>query len=865
MSDKKLTPMWQQYFKIKNEYKDCILLYRLGDFYEMFNEDAEIGSKILGITLTKRSAGNDTTAPMCGVPFHSVSGYVKKLIDAGYSVAMCEQVSDPKEKGMVEREVLRVVTPGTVLEDSILTDAQPNYLAYIYSEKNTFGISWIDISTGQFNVYSYSGDNYLSRIQDILAMIQPKEILANEDIFKHRDEIPYFEMFSIKPKMFSSGYNSLNSATEYLKEYFKVSNLDVFNLSVKNQIMATSQILSYAVQTQKQLLGNIRKVQVLNEGNCMVLDINTRRNLELTQNVRDGKKEGTLLSVLDYTSTPMGSRKLKNAIEQPLQNSIEINSRLDAIEEMLEHKTEAVQLQSLLADIKDVERIISRIMLGIVVPKELISLSEAIKLTSQLKRILFNMKSLALKELDSQIDFLDDLSQQLERALDKERISENEKFFINEAYSAEYSEYKNIAKNADKWILEIQNRERERTGIKNLKVARNNVFGFYIEVTKSFLSQVPSDYIRRQTLVGSERYTIAEMMDIEEKVNSAESRLEEIQKNILNEIQKRIKEDYSKIKNYIDALGKLDFILSLSRAALVNNYAKPKISEEIKDINIVSGRHPVVERILTKTGYVANDTHLSENDRTQIISGPNMAGKSTYMRQVALIVLMAHVGSYVPAESAEIPIVDRIFTRIGSSDDLFTGQSTFMVEMNEIAMILNCATPKSLLIIDEIGRGTSTLDGLSIAWAIITYINEHIRAKTLFSTHFHELIELNDIDGIKNYHILINEQNNKITFLYKIVPGGAQRSYGIEVAEIAGVNKAVIKNARQIIKNLELNNNGLDIPNLVDKVGTQGNLFEVVTSEYEERIKQLNLDNMTPVQALTYLMDLKTEIIKKDE
>ena len=865
MSDKKLTPMWQQYFKIKNEYKDCILLYRLGDFYEMFNEDAEIGSKILGITLTKRSAGNDATAPMCGVPFHSVSGYVKKLIDAGYSVAMCEQVSDPKEKGMVEREVLRVVTPGTVLEDSILTDAQPNYLAYICSEKNTFGISWIDISTGQFNVYSYSGDNYLSRIQDILAMIQPKEILANEDIFKHRDEITYFEMFSIKPKMFSSGYNSLNSATEYLKEYFKVSNLDVFNLSVKNQIMATSQILSYAVQTQKQLLGNIRKVQVLNEGNCMVLDINTRRNLELTQNVRDGKKEGTLLSVLDYTSTPMGTRKLKNAIEQPSQNSAEINSRLDAIEEMLEHKTEAVQLQSLLADIKDVERIISRIMLGIVVPKELISLSETIKLTSQFKRILFNMKSLALKELDSQIDFLDDLSQQLERALDKERISENEKFFINEAYSAEYSEYKNIAKNADKWILEIQNRERERTGIKNLKVARNNVFGFYIEVTKSFLSQVPSDYIRRQTLVGSERYTIAEMMDIEEKVNSAESRLEEIQKNILNEIQKRIKENYSKIKNYIDALGKLDFILSLSRAALVNNYAKPKISEEIKDINIVSGRHPVVERILTKTGYVANDTRLSENDRTQIISGPNMAGKSTYMRQVALIVLMAHVGSYVPAESAEIPIVDRIFTRIGSSDDLFAGQSTFMVEMNEIAMILNCATPKSLLIIDEIGRGTSTLDGLSIAWAIITYINEHIRAKTLFSTHFHELIELNDIDGIKNYHILINEQNNKITFLYKIVPGGAQRSYGIEVAEIAGVNKTVIKNARQIIKNLELNNNELDIPNLVDKVGTQGNLFEVVTSEYEERIKQLNLDNMTPVQALTYLMDLKAEIIKKDE
>lgn len=865
MSDKKLTPMWQQYFKIKNEYKDCILLYRLGDFYEMFNEDAEIGSKILGITLTKRSAGNDTTAPMCGVPFHSVSGYVKKLIDAGYSVAMCEQVSDPKEKGMVEREVLRVVTPGTVLEDSILTDAQPNYLAYICSEKNTFGISWIDISTGQFNVYSYSGDNYLSRIQDILAMIQPKEILANEDIFKHRDEIPYFEMFSIKPKMFSSGYNSLNSATEYLKEYFKVSNLDVFNLSVKNQIMATSQILSYAVQTQKQLLGNIRKVQVLNEGNCMVLDINTRRNLELTQNVRDGRKEGTLLSVLDYTSTPMGARKLKNAIEQPSQNSAEINNRLDAIEEMLKHKTEAVQLQTLLADIKDVDRIISRIMLGIVVPKELVSLSEAIKLISQFKRILFKMNSHALKELDSQIDFLDDLNQQLERALDKERISENEKFFINEAYSAEYSEYKNIAKNADKWISEIQNRERERTGIKNLKVARNNVFGFYIEVTKSFLSQVPDDYIRRQTLVGSERYTIAEMMDIEEKVNSAESRLEEIQKNIINDIQKRIKEDYVKIKNYIDALGKLDFILSISRAALVNNYVKPRISDDIKDINIVSGRHPVVERILTKISYVANDTHLSEDNRTQIISGPNMAGKSTYMRQVALIVLMAHIGSYVPAESAEIPIVDRIFTRIGSSDDLFTGQSTFMVEMNEVAMILNCATPKSLLIIDEIGRGTSTLDGLSIAWAIITYINEHIRAKTLFSTHFHELIELNDIDGIKNYHILINEQNNKITFLYKIVPGGAQRSYGIEVAEIAGVNKAVIKNARQIIKNLELNNNGLDIPNLVDKVGTQGNLFEVVTSEYEERIKQLNLDNMTPVQALTYLMDLKTEIIKKDE
>lgn len=865
MSEKKLTPMWQQYFKIKNECKDSILLYRLGDFYEMFNEDAEIGSKVLGITLTKRSAGHNETAPMCGVPYHSVTTYIKKLIDAGYSVAMCEQVSDPKEKGMVEREVVRVITPGTFIEDSILSDSQPNYLAYICGEKNSFGISWIDISTGQFNVYSHSGDNYLNRVQDVLAMIQPKEILVNDEVFKYRESIPYFDMFSIRPKIFSSGYNTLSSASEHLKNYFKVSNLSVFNLTEKNQIMATSQILEYAVQTQKQLLGNIQKVQVLDEGNCMVLDINTRRNLELTQNIRDGKKEGTLLSILDYTLTPMGSRRLKNTIEQPSQNAKEINDRLNAIEEILSHKEEMSQMQAFLANIKDVDRIISRITLGFISPKELVSLAEAIKLTANFKRVLSKMSSSMWKEIDSQIDFLDELSQLLERALDKERISENEKFYINESYSAEYSEYKNIAKNADKWIFDIQNREREKTGIKNLKVARNNVFGFYIEVTKSFTNLVPGDYIRRQTLVGSERYTIPEMMAIEEKVNSAESRLEEIQKTIIAEIQHKIQQDYLKIKRYIDGIANIDFIISLARVALINNYVKPKISEEVRDIKIVAGRHPVVERILTRTGYVANDTNLTQEDRTQIISGPNMAGKSTYMRQVALIVLMAHIGSYVPAQSAEIPIVDRIFTRIGSSDDLFTGQSTFMVEMNEIAMILNCATEKSLLIIDEIGRGTSTLDGLSIAWAIITFINEKIRAKTLFSTHFHELIELNDTEGIKNYHILINEQNNKITFLYKIVPGGAQRSYGIEVAEIAGVNKEVIKNARNIIKNLELNNSGLDIPNTIERMGKQNSLFDVLTSEYEERIKQLNLDNMTPVQALTYLIDLKAELMKKDE
>ena len=852
--------MWKQYHTIKSEYKDYILLYRLGDFYEMFYEDAKIGSDVLGIALTGRSAGNNTKAPMCGVPFHSVNLYIKKLIEAGYSIAMCEQISDPSEKGMVERKVVRVITPGTVIEDTILSEPESNYLAYIYFERNSFAISWIDISTGEYNVYSHIDKESLTKIQDLLSMIKPKEILSNDEFFKFHYDIPYFNMFNIKPKVFSSGRMTVNSAKEFLINYFNLKTLNSFEIKNDLEILAAAQILSYIINTQQQILKNIIKLTVINESMYMILDINTRRNLELIQNVRDGKKEGTLIEVLDYTVTPMGYRALKSIIEKPLHISRDINARLDAITELIQKKEETNKLNNLFANIKDLDRILSRILIASINPKEILHVLETLQLIPKIKQLLKEHNSELIKTLNNDISYLDEFTDILNRSLDKEKINNNEHFVINSCFSKEYDEYSNIAKNAQQWVAAIEQKEKEHTGIKNLKISKNNIFGFYIEVTKSFTNSVPDNYIRKQTLVGSERYTIPELQEIEEKINSAEIKLNNIQEEILTNIKIEFINHYSELKKISNSIGMLDCLISLAKSAVINNYQRPIISDEIKELKIISGRHPVVEQILKKNVYVPNDTTFDNTKRTHIISGPNMAGKSTYMRQVALITLMAHIGSFVSAESAQIPIIDRIFTRIGASDDLFTGQSTFMVEMNEIAMILNYATENSLLIIDEIGRGTSTLDGLSIAWAIITYINDKIKAKTLFSTHFHELIELNDVDGIINYHILISEKNNKINFLYKIVPGGAVRSYGIEVAEIAGVNKEVIITAKQILKNLEVNNIGLDIPNKSDWY-TQGNLFDYKEkSKIEKEILDLNLDNITPLQALTYLIDIKKNI-----
>ncbi len=858
--EEKITPMWKQYNSIKSEYKDYILLYRLGDFYEMFYEDAQIGSNILGIALTGRSAGNNTKAPMCGVPFHSVNLYIKKLIEAGYSIAMCEQISDPSAKGMVERKVVRVITPGTVIEDTILSEPESNYLAYIYFEKNGFAISWIDISTGEYNVYSCIDKEPLSKIQDLLSMIKPKEILSNDEFFKFHYDIPYFSMSNIKPKVFSSGRMTANTAKDFLISYFNLKTLNSFEIKNDLEILAAAQILSYIVNTQQQILKNIIKLTVINESTYMILDINTRRNLELIQNVRDGKKEGTLLGVLDRTVTPMGYRALKSIIEKPLHISKDINARLDAITELIQKKEATDKLYSLFANIKDLDRILSRILMSSINPKEILHVFEILQLIPKIKQLVKEHESELIKTLNNDISYLDELADILNRSLDKEKINNNEHFVINCYFSKEYDEYNDIAKNAQQWISSIEQKEREQTGIKNLKVSKNNIFGFYIEVTKSFINSVPDNYIRKQTLVGSERYTIPELQEIEEKINSAEIKLDNIQDEILNKIKIEFVNHYPELKKISNSIGVLDCLISLAKSAVINNYQRPIINDEIKELKIISGRHPVVEQILKKNVYVPNDTTFDTAKRTHIISGPNMAGKSTYMRQVALITLMAHIGSFVSAESAEIPIVDRIFTRIGASDDLFTGQSTFMIEMNEIAMILNYATENSLLIIDEIGRGTSTLDGLSIAWAIITYINDKIKSKTLFSTHFHELIELNDVDGIINYHILISEKNSKINFLYKIVPGGALRSYGIEVAEIAGVNKEVISTAKQVLKNLEVNNIGLDMPNKSDWY-TQGSLFDYKQqSKIEKEIADLNLDNMTPLQALTYLIDVKKNI-----
>ncbi|NLJ59238.1 MAG: DNA mismatch repair protein MutS, partial [Tissierellia bacterium] len=797
----KYTPMMEQYIGIKEQYKDCILLYRLGDFYEMFFDDAIIASRVLEIALTSRECGMEEKAPMCGVPHHAVDGYISKLIENGYKVAMCEQLEDPSlAKGIVRRDVVRVITPGTIIDQGMLDEKSNNYLCSIYIDKG-FGLAYVDISTGDLylteniSLKDFAKNNTNDLLIEEINKISPSEILSNtltgndliDSAINYRDILTYREYKDIVLK------------------HFKVISLDSFGLSDNsNAVMALGILIDYLNQTQKTSLDHINKLHFYKVGEYLHLDSSTRKNLELTETIRGKKGQGTLYHVIDNTMTAMGGRLLKKWIEEPLKNMQFINLRLDAVEELYENIMVSNNIKDYLKNIYDIERLISRIVYGNCNGRDFIALKQSLSNLPNLKSELSKLSSKLFSDIYEDFDLLEDIYDLIEGSIMEEPpISIKEGGIIKLGYNDELDEIKEISVKGKNWISDLQEKERHATGIKNLKIGFNRVFGYYLEVTKSYLKDVPDHYTRKQTLANAERYVTPELKEMEAKILNADEQLMKMEYELFLEIRQFINKQVKRIQETAFSIAVIDAINSLSIAAVKNNYVRPEMNKK-GHIKITEGRHPVIEKIMKKEMFVPNDTYIDNKEhRMSIITGPNMAGKSTYMRQVALISLLAHIGSFVPARKAEICILDKIFTRVGASDDLSQGQSTFMVEMSEVSNILSNATENSLLILDEIGRGTSTYDGLSIAWSVVEYITKKIKAKTLFATHYHELSELESkLKSVKNYKILIKEDQDKITFLRKIVEGSVDRSYGIQVANLAGLPEEVIVRANEILKQL---------------------------------------------------------------
>ena len=808
---------------------------------------------------------------MCGVPYHAVDNYIRKLIENGYRVAICEQLSDPANtaKGeLVERDVVRVVSSGTVMEEDILDERSSNYLCSVFTQSNAFGIAWTDISTGEFNVYEYEGENYLDKLSNLLGSISPSEIICNEDFLSKYQKTQFFKASEKRAHCYHQFAYGLNVATKKICSTFNVPSLEVFEIENRPYaVCATGGLLEYLAQTQKRSLAQLNKIVFLHDKSFMMLDNSTRRNLELTQRARDGKRQGSLLSVLDKTNTAMGARTLKRWIEQPLQDSEQINARLDAVENLTESKAIRERLGAALQQARDLERLNGRLAYGNATPKDLLSISDTLEVIPQIKLTLKEAKASMLKHINADLDSLKSVCATLQSALDRDGVNSYKNGgYIAKGYDETLDGMRSIKTSAREWLANLEARERDETGIRTLKVGYNKVFGYYIEVSKSFTDKVPYRYERKQTLVNGERYITAELKELEEKILSAEANVQMLEDKIFGELKSLCIENFAKLQSNATALSTLDCLLSFANVSVANKYVKPLINKKVKSINISDGRHPVVETLLDKGAYVPNDTLLDDSDnRTMIITGPNMAGKSTYMRQVAIITLMAHIGCFVPAKSAEISLTDRIFTRIGASDDLSGGQSTFMVEMIEVATILNYATDSSLLVLDEIGRGTSTFDGLSIAWAVLEYITKNIKAKTLFATHFHELTELEDLEGVKNYRVLVSQVGDTIVFLHKIVRGGASQSFGIEVASLAGVAKPVIEHAKNIMHSLEEDSKNRDTNEMLlssakKNVTAQVSFFDAGESAIEKQIRDTDVNNLTPLQALTILSDLKKQL-----
>jgi DNA mismatch repair protein MutS len=853
-----VTPLRQQYLDIKHQYPDAIVFFRLGDFYETFDEDAKITSRELDIVLTSRPVSKGVRVPMAGIPHHAAENYLSRLIDKGYHVAICEQVADEPENGLVPREVVRVVTPGTVVEPGLLQHHNNNYLATAFYQDNRAGVAYVDISTGEFAVTEFSGKNVQNQIRSEFFRLHPSEILWP-------DSLPQPEGAPGHLSNYESWHFELGRCTENLKEHFDVATLDGFGLRGKPMaIRAAGAILSYLEDTQRQSLKLLTNLSTYTLDEFMVLDAETRRNLELTETIRTGKTQGSLLGILDLTLTPMGGRLIHQWVSKPLLDVEEIRKRLDAVSFFYDKGLLRAEVREALDDFDDLERLTSRVISGHALPRDLVAIRENLTRVPTIKDLLQKDEA-DIAEIARKIRLCKDQLALLKAAIQEDPPATLANIgIIRKGYSPELDNVLDSSQHAREWIDTLEKSEKERTGIKSLKVDYNKVYGYYIEVTKANTDLVPEEYIRKQTLVNAERYITPELKEYETLVLNAEEQIHEIEGRVFAQLCEELAEGANDLLSTARGLAELDTTLSLAETAAINGYHRPEVVEE-KCLEIIDGRHPVVEKLRTSERFVPNDAVMDEAEIIRIITGPNMSGKSTFLRQVALIVLMAQMGSFVPAESAKIGLVDRIFTRIGAQDEIHAGQSTFMVEMIEAANILHNASPRSLLILDEIGRGTSTYDGVSIAWAMVEYIHSHpdLKAYTLFATHYHELTQLAELlPGVRNYNVAVSESDGKVVFLHKIVPGGADRSYGIHVAQIAGLPKPVIQRANEILKQLETSS-GTTLEQQ-ETAKQQLTLFPE-NNPLLEAFQDLDINSLTPIEALNLLYDWKRRFISGDD
>ena len=875
-----LTPMMQQYMAIKEQYKDCILFYRLGDFYEMFYDDALTASRELEITLTGKNCGQEERAPMCGVPYHAVDVYLNKLVAKGYKVAICEQAEDPKQaKGIVKREVIRIVTPGTNLSQQALDEGRNNYLMCLVYDNNQFGLAITDISTGDFYTTEVAT---LKELYDEIHRFSPSEIICNDSFYMSGASLDDFkDRLHVSVSTLDTWYMDEAVSVQKIKEHFKVASLDGLGLTdFPSGTLAVGALLLYLYETQKNTLDNLTKITPYRSGGYMIIDSATNRNLELIETLREKQKKGSLLWVLDKTKTAMGARLMRNWIEQPLIEKKKITARQDAVEELYNDMITREEIREYLNAVYDLERLVTRISYRTANPRDLIAFKTSLGMIPPVKQLLSQAKSAELKEIDERMDCLQDIYDLIEKSIqDEPPIMIREGGMIKEGYNEDVDKFRLSRTEGKTWLAELEAREKEKTGIKNLRVRYNKVFGYYLEVTNSYKELVPEDWTRKQTLANAERYITPELKELEDMILGAEDKLSALEYDLYCEVRDSIGEQVVRIQETAKAIAHLDVLASLACVAQSNDYVRPSINTK-GVIDIQGGRHPVVEKMNNNQMFIDNDTYLdNKNHRISIITGPNMAGKSTYMRQSALIVLMAQIGSFVPAKSANIGIVDRIFTRVGASDDLASGQSTFMVEMTEVANILRNATSRSLLILDEIGRGTSTFDGLSIAWAVVEHISNPklLGAKTLFATHYHELTELEGkLDSVNNYCIAVREQGDDIIFLRKIIRGGADKSYGIQVARLAGVPDSVIDRAKEIAswleetdvtdkaKNLQVRTSAKKKEVVREAVPAekQMSLFDIYPADHPvlKELAGLDVSNMTPIQALNTLYELQKRL-----
>ena len=876
-----LTPMMKQYMETKSQYQDCILFYRLGDFYEMFFDDALTASRELEITLTGKNCGQEERAPMCGVPYHAVEGYLNKLVSKGYKVAICEQMEDPKQaKGIVKREVVRIVTPGTNVDTQALDETKNNYIMCIVYIADRYGISVADISTGEYLVTELPDS---SRLLDEISRFVPAEIICNEAFYMSGMDLDGLkDRFGTTIYSLESWYFDDSLCREKLLEHFHVSGFGGLGLEDNDcGIISAGALLQYLLETQKNSLSNLTHITPYVTGKYMLLDSATRRNLELCETLREKQKRGSLLWVLDKTKTAMGARMLRKYVEQPLIDKKEIVLRLDAVEELKEQAISREEIREYLSPVYDLERLLTKITYGTANPRDLTAFKTSLEMLPPVRYLLEEMQSGLLKEIYQDMDSLEDLCTLLKSAIrDEPPIAMKEGNIIRDGYNEEVDKLRRAKSDGKDWLAKLENEEREKTGIKNLKIKYNKVFGYYLEVTNSYKSMVPDYYTRKQTLANAERYITPELKELEDMILGAEDKLYALEYELYCGVRDQIASQVERIQRTAKAVASLDTLASLALVAERNGYVRPNINEK-GVIDIKDGRHPVVERMIPNGTFIANDTYLDDKKhRISIITGPNMAGKSTYMRQTALIALMAQIGSFVPASKADIGLSDRIFTRVGASDDLASGQSTFMVEMTEVAYILRNATSRSLLILDEIGRGTSTFDGLSIAWAVVEYISDSrlLGAKTLFATHYHELTELEGkISNVNNYCIAVKEKGDDIVFLRKIVKGGADKSYGIQVAKLAGVPDLVIERAKEIVEELSNEDITAKVSEIAAKERTtkkkqktrrydevdiaQMSLFDTVKDDdVLEELKNIDVGNMTPIDALNTIYRLQNKL-----